>query len=131
MNILRKDSVRCGSAETLFGAHAPVNAQTQVLRAIPKVLTDVIFCVGIAAFLVAVPYLNATTARAEPVDKQQRSNFQYNDGQPPEKRPYRKPKLDVDPTDLSSEEMRARLNYLEERIERLEQVVERLEGLKP
>ncbi|MGN7126796.1 hypothetical protein [Methylorubrum thiocyanatum] len=127
---MRRDPVLCGSAETLFGAHAPVVAQVPVLRAFGKVLTKIIFCGCGAAFLVAVQQLNATTARAEPLDKQQRSNFQYQDGQAPEKRPYKKPKLDVDPTDLSLEEMRARLNYLEERIERIELVVERLERVK-
>lgn len=66
----------------------------------------------------------AETARANPAnhedEKRNRSRFEYHDGRAEEKRPYRRPDLDADPTNLKLEEMRERINRLEERLELLE-----------
>lgn len=66
-------------------------------------------------------------ALAEPVQpevqKKSRSGFEYHDGRAEERRPYRRPQLDVDPTNLTVEELRERVIVLEERIERLEYLI--------
>lgn len=71
-------------------------------------------------FFAAILGLAPQLAAAENVKTNGRSAFEYNDGSPVEKRPYRQPRLDVDPTDLTVEELKERLNHLEDRIERLE-----------
>lgn len=66
----------------------------------------------------------AQQAAADPTasehQRKNRSSFEYNDGRADERRPYRRPDLDVDPTNLKLEELRERTNALEERVERLE-----------
>ncbi len=78
----------------------------------------------LAALLVAsIPSLvvAASDDVANPESKKQnRSKFEYNNGSPEEKRPYRRPNLDADPMNLRYEELRERFNELEDRVERLE-----------
>lgn len=78
------------------------------------------------AVLLAITALCASHhAAADPaqldLQKKNRSKFEYHDGSAEEKRPYRRPDLDLDPTNLRVEELRERINVLEERLERLEQ----------
>lgn len=75
---------------------------------------------------------SAFQALAEPVQlevqKKSRSGFEYHDGRAEERRPYRQPALDVDPTNLTVEEIRERVTVLEERIERLEYLMGNSKG---
>lgn len=77
-----------------------------------------------ALLLTVASFLAVQQAAADPgVSEQQkksRSNFEYHDGRAEERRLYRRPDLDVDPTNLKLEELRERINALEERLERLE-----------
>lgn len=70
--------------------------------------------------LCASHHAAAETTQLE-LQKKNRSKFEYHDGSAEEKRPYRRPDLDLDPTNLRVEELRERINVLEERLERLEQ----------
>ncbi|BCM87629.1 hypothetical protein [Methylobacterium indicum] len=76
-----------------------------------------------AVLVTAMPGLAAAApdgaATSEPQNRK-RSKFQYHDGSAEEKRPYRRPNLDIDPTNLRIEELLARINELEERVETLE-----------
>ncbi|MGF3024110.1 hypothetical protein ACQVP2_14945 [Methylobacterium aquaticum] len=71
---------------------------------------------GIPGLVCAAP----DDATAPEAQKKSRSKFEYHDGRAEEKRPYRRPNPDVDPTNLRYEELIARINALEERIEALE-----------
>ncbi len=93
----------------------------QPVRAVNRVFTLVLSGLALALFLPTTERPQAQNSTLENTLKQNRSGFAYHDGHAPERRPYRQPKLDVDPTDLSMEELRARLNHLEERLEQLEQ----------
>ncbi|WP_298963594.1 hypothetical protein [uncultured Methylobacterium sp.] len=77
-----------------------------------------------AIHIAVISSMAAETARANPAnhedEKRNRSRFEYHDGRAEEKRPYRRPDLDADPTNLKLEEMRERINRLEERLELLE-----------
>ena len=70
-------------------------------------------------FVCAVQHAAADPALPEG-QKKSRSRFEYHDGSAEEKRLYRRPDLDMDPTNLKLEELRERINTLEERLERLE-----------
>ena len=101
----------------------------------PNRVINHIFAIFIAAALPVLCLSAPSTAHAQTVsldnsEKQSRSAFEYLNGHVPEKRPYKQPKLDVDPTDLSVEELRERLNYLEERIERLEHALAPKRGVQ-
>lgn len=77
-----------------------------------------------AALVTAMPILVVAApddAATPEIQNRKRSKFQYHDGSAEEKRPYRRPDLDVDPTNLRYEELIARYNALEERVEALEQ----------
>jgi hypothetical protein len=76
-----------------------------------------------AVLATAMPTLVAAAPNAAvnpELQKKNRSKFEYHDGSAEEKRPYRRHSLDVDPTNLRYEELIARLNALEERVEQLE-----------
>ncbi|NGM37284.1 MULTISPECIES: hypothetical protein [Methylobacterium] len=70
--------------------------------------------------LLFAPQQAASQPAAPEHQKKSRSKFEYHDGRADERRPYRHPDLDIDPTNLKMEELRERLNALEERLERLE-----------
>ena len=71
---------------------------------------------GMPSLVVAAP----DAAAAPEQQKRNRSKFEYHDGSAEEKRPYRRPNPDVDPTNLRYEELIARINALEERLEALD-----------
>jgi TolA-binding protein len=94
--------------------------QIPVMEVVSKALscaTSIIVLGAIA--LGATQHAAADTAQLE-IQKKNRSKFEYHDGSAEERRPYRRPDPDLDPTNLRVEEMRERINALEERIERLE-----------
>ncbi|MFJ7440827.1 hypothetical protein ACIQW5_24605 [Methylorubrum thiocyanatum] len=94
-------------------------------RGIKVALTVAVVAVQLAGAALVV----AGTAHAGPTnsenEKKNRSRFEYHDGHAEERRPYRRPDPDTDPTNLRFEELRERINRLEERLEFLENNVNR------
>lgn len=115
----------CGAAVKVIGWSSPCpvtrpypeRAMQQMFRDASRLATTVVNIVGLSAGLF-------TTLLIGPVNgeegRQNRSRFEYHDGRAEEKRPYRRPDLDTDPTNLKMEELRERINALEERLELLE-----------
>jgi uncharacterized small protein (DUF1192 family) len=85
------------------------------------VLTRATCAVLLAITALCAPHHAAADSAQLELQKKNRSKFEYHDGSAEEKRPYRRPDLDLDPTNLRVEELRERINVLEERLERLEQ----------
>lgn len=83
-------------------------------------LTFVILATLVLIVSPSLVVASADDAATSEVQKKNRSKFEYHDGSAAEKRPYRRPNLDIDPTNLRLEELTARINALEERVETLE-----------
>lgn len=93
-------------------------AKSFVKAALRNATMVVVFATATPALVMAAP----DDATAPEIQNKNRSNFQYHNGSADEKRPYRRPNLDIDPTNLRIEELIERQNALEERIEALERL---------
>ena len=98
--------------------------QSSVERAMQQRIKVALTLATMAIHIAVISSMAAGAALANPAnhedERRNRSRFEYHDGRPEEKRPYRRPDLDADPTNLKLEEMRERINRLEERLELLE-----------
>jgi hypothetical protein len=88
---------------------------------VKALLTNATMTVVLATAMPTLVVAASDDAATFGLQNRNRSKFQYHDGSAEEKRPYRRPDLDVDPTSLKYEELIARCNALEERVEALEQ----------
>ncbi|GAA0241652.1 hypothetical protein GCM10008965_07240 [Methylorubrum aminovorans] len=98
-------------------------------QGIKVALTVALTVAVVAVQLAGAALVVAGTAHAGPTnsenEKKNRSRFEYHDGHAEERRPYRRPDPDTDPTNLRFEELRERINRFEERLEFLENNVKR------
>ena len=101
-------------------------AMTERRHIFPRLVNLPFICsLIVSGACIFVGLLDGTQVKAEELSqsrKENRSKFQYHDGKPEEKRQYVLPKVDVDPTNLTVEEMKARITHLEDLLE----VIERL-----
>ncbi|MGN8096823.1 hypothetical protein [Methylobacterium sp. 22177] len=95
---------------------------TQPLRPRPegRGLNHAVVIFALAALLAAPIAAGCGSYALAQAPQSGRSSFGYVDGKVVDDRHYRAPKVDADPTDLSLEELRARVSALEERMERLD-----------